>query len=248
MGKRGGSTHLKRIVAPKAIPITDKKARTWIIKSAPGPHPLLESIPLGVLLRDVLHVVKDLREARKVLSKRFVLVDGIPRTTEKFAVGLMDVVSLIPENKNYRIVVDWKGRLHPVEITAEEGSKKIVKVIKKIITKGGRINLTFHDSRNIVGDNHIHVGDSVIIQLPKSTKEKIRVLAHLKLEKGARCFVSKGKHAGKIVRLKDVIKRLGRKSEAIVETEKGEEFITVSDYLVVVDDSFKISSEGGAHG
>ncbi|VVC03645.1 30S ribosomal protein S4E [Candidatus Bilamarchaeum dharawalense] len=234
MAKRGGTKHLKRIASPKAIPVHDRKERKWMIKAIGGPHPKKNSIPLGVLVRDVLKVATTLREVRKVLSNRLVLVDGKARTDEKFTVGLMDVVSFPKSGKNFRIVVDHKGRLLPVEISKEKAEMKICKVVKKHTIPGGKLNFTFHDGRNMLGDNHVRVGDSVLLTLSDGKMKN-----HLKRDKGSRCLVMEGTHAGKIVTLKDIIERKGGKpSEAIVQDSK-EEFITVAKYLFVVDENFK---------
>jgi len=233
MAKLGGTKHLKRIAAPKAVPVTDRKARKWMINTAPGPHPRKHAIPLAVLLRDLIGVVKDAREAGRALSRRQVLVDGKPRTDAKFPVGLMDAVSF--GGRSYRMVVDWKGRLVPLEIPAARASSKILKVVGKRTIRGGKITVSFHDGRNMAADNNVKVGDSIVVSLPGASMVK-----HLKSEKGARCLVSEGKHAGNIVKLKEIIQRKGSKpSEALVEGDGGE-FITVAKYLVVVDDAFQV--------
>jgi ribosomal protein S4E len=91
----------------------------------------------------------------------------------------------------------------------------------------------FHDGRNLLSDNHLHVGDSVIVSLPK-----VVMKSHLKREKGSRCLIMEGKHAGMIVKLKEIIERKGGKpSEALVQ-DKAEEFVTVAKYLFVVDEAF----------
>lgn len=239
MAKRGGRVHLKRIAAPKAIPIRDKKAATWILRPSPGPHSKDRNIPLGVLLRDVLEVVGTMKEVKRILTLRLVQVDGIVRVDEKFPVGLMDVVTLIPEKKSYRLVVDWKGRLVPMEVKGDAAKEKTAKVMKKQTVKKGNINITLNDGRNILADKHINVGDSVVVKFSESAKEKAKIVEHLKLQPGARCLIREGKHAGSLVDLKQIVKRKGKKSEAIV-TAGDEEFITVSNYLLVVGKDFEV--------
>jgi len=164
-------------------------------------------------------------------------VDGKVRTEEKFPVGLMDILSFPKADKYYRLLVDWKGRIIPVEITKEASATKLLKVTGKHTIPGGKINLTFHDGRNMVGDNHVKVGDSLVVSLPKA-----QMKTHLKSEKGARCLIVEGKHVGKIVKLKDIIQRKGSKpSEALVEGD-GTDFITVAKYLFVVDESFHVKA------
>jgi small subunit ribosomal protein S4e len=235
MGKRGSTKHMKRIATPKAVPVTNRKEKVWIIKPMPGPHGTRYCISLGVLLRDVLKVASTAREVRKILYSRKVLVDGKGRTNEKFPVGMMDVVSIPDEGKHYRILVDWKGRLIPVETDAKKTGTKILKVVKKHITKGGKVSITLHDGRNMIADNNVRVGDSVIVKIPKA-----EMVSHLKLESGARCLVEKGKHSGKVVKLREILKRRGgKKPEVLVEDESGG-FETVLDYLLVVDKDFEV--------
>ncbi len=236
MAKRGSTRHLKRLATPKAVPISDKKARVWIVRTHPGPHPFDRSIALGVLMRDVLKLVKTAREAKRVLHSRLVQVDGKVRVEEKFPVGLMDVVSFPKMGKSFRIVVDWKGRLVPLEIDEGQGSEKLLQVSKKHTIKGGKLNLTLHDGRNMVADNHIRVGDTVKLSIPDQELKD-----HMKLDSGARCLIREGKHAGSIVTLKEIIQRKGGKpNEAKVEGQAGE-FITVAKYLFVVDSGFEVS-------
>jgi small subunit ribosomal protein S4e len=234
MAKRGGTKHLKRIAAPKAILVHDKKERKWMTKHAPGPHAKKYSTPLGVLVRDVIKIAETLREVRKILAGRMCEVDGRVRTDEKFPVGLMDVISFPKAGKHYRMMVDGKGRLVPREITKEESASKIVRVVKKHTIPGGKLSVMFHDGKNMLSDNHLRVGDSVVISLPVA-----KLKTHLKREKGAKCLVVEGKHAGKIVKLKELIERKGGMPPEALVQDKSEEFITVAKYLFVVDEGFK---------
>ncbi|MFH1785044.1 MAG: 30S ribosomal protein S4e [Candidatus Micrarchaeota archaeon] len=234
MAKRGGTKHLKRIASPKAVPVHNRKETTWMIKAIGGPHKKKHAIPLGVLVRDVMKIATTLREVRRVLSNRLVLVDGSVRTDEKFPVGLMDVVSFKKSEKNYRVVVDRKGRLVPIEINKEKAEMKICRVVKKHTITGGKLNFTFHDGKNLIGDNHVSVGDSVLISIPDG-----KMKTHLKREKGSRCLIMEGTHAGKIVTLKDIVERKGGKPSEAHVLENDEEFITVAKYLFVVDENFK---------
>jgi small subunit ribosomal protein S4e len=239
MAKKGEGKHMKRIAKPKAIPITDKKAFTWIKRTAPGPHPMRSSIPLVVLLRDVLKVAKTAREARSIMVQRLAEVDGVPRAAEDFPVGLMDVVGFPKADKYYRIVVDWKGRLQPMEVKKSDASKKLLRVVGKHVVPGAKISLTFHDGRNMYGDNHVRCGDSILVSLPDA-----KMVEHLKLAPGSRCLIREGKHAGKVVTLNEIIQRkAGKPAEARVTDEKGkEEFVTVARYLFVVNSGFGVSS------
>lgn len=226
---------MKRIASPKAIPVTDRKARKWMIKHAPGPHPAKSSIPLAVLVRDILKLATTVREVRMVLAGRMLQVDGRPRTDEKFPVGLMDVVSMPKAGKHFRIVVDSKGRLVPLEIGKDDASVKLLKVVKKHTIPGGKLSYTTHDGRSMLGDNHVKVGDSVLVSIPGA-----KMKSHLKREKGSRCLITEGKHAGTVVKLKEIIERRGGKPNEALVQGKSDEFITVAKYLFVIDEGFKV--------
>ena len=74
MAKHGGIKHLKRIAAPHAIAITNKKEYTWISKAAPGPHDGQHAVPLGVLIRGQLSLCNTNREGKKVLTREYCLL------------------------------------------------------------------------------------------------------------------------------------------------------------------------------
>jgi ribosomal protein S4E len=48
-----------------------------------------------------------------------------------------------------------------------------------------------------------------------------------------------GKHAGSLVKLKEIIERKGGKPNEALVQGKSDEFITVAKYLFVVDEGFK---------
>lgn len=247
MAKRGESKHVKRIAISKAIPITNKKESTWMIRSLPGPHPKKMSINLGVLVRDILKLAKTAAEVKKILNQRLVYVDNKIRTDPKFIVGLMDIVSFPKIEKHFRMVVDWKGRLVPIEVPKTEANTKLLRVVGKNTMPGGKISISFHDGKNLIADNHVKVGDSVLVSLPNA-KVKPKFEHHLNLHKGATCLIYEGKHSGKIVKLKDIVVRKGSKpSEAIVHIVGGEDFITVAKYLFVVDEKFSLKGEHHGH-
>jgi small subunit ribosomal protein S4e len=204
-----------------------------MIRHSPGPHPKKNSIPLAVLVRDVLRLAPTLREVRQILNGRMLLVDGKVRVDEKFPVGLMDVISFPKAEKYFRIMVDSKARLVPVEIKKDAASMKILRVVGKNTIRGGKLNYALHDGRNLLGDNHVRVGDSIVVSLPEA-----KLKTHLKRDKGSKCLIMEGKHAGSVVKLKEIIERKGGKPNEALVSGKSEEFITVAKYLFVVDEGF----------
>ncbi|MBN2478190.1 30S ribosomal protein S4e [Candidatus Micrarchaeota archaeon] len=234
MAKRGGNKHKKRIAASKYIPITDKKESVWLVRTGPGPHPSGKSIPLIVLLREILGFAKTKKEARFILKGRQVQIDGRIRTEEKFPVGFMDIVSFPKIRKYYRILVDKKGRLVPEEIDEKLASSKIGKVIGKYTKKKGKMMIMLHDGKNIESDNNVNVGDSLVISIPDYKTNSL-----LKLGKGSRCLVKDGKHAGIVANVEEIFtEQAGGQKQARMKTDS-EEFTTVVKHLCVVDESIK---------
>ena len=246
MAKKGESKHLKRIAISSAVPIHNKKEYLWIINPSPGPHSKRSSITLRVLLRDVLGVAKNAKEADSIINARLVSIDGIARTDPSFSVGLFDVLEFQNSESNYMIAVDKKSRLIPIEIKKEKTHKKLLKVISKQSVKHGKTCLGFHDGKTLLADKEaktVKVGDTVVFDISKGKIDEV-----LKLEKGAKCLITEGKHAGAVAKLEEIIKRKeGKPSEAKLDNKSGE-FITVAKYLFVVNNHYTSDLSGETHG
>ena len=66
-----------------------KKIRTWVVTPRPGPHPKYSSIPLLIVVRDILKLVETGKEAKKIIKAGEILVDGRPRKDHKYPTGFM---------------------------------------------------------------------------------------------------------------------------------------------------------------
>ncbi|MEM0129567.1 MAG: S4 domain-containing protein, partial [Thermoplasmata archaeon] len=159
---------MKRRAAPRTWTVP-RKGTKWIRRPSPGPHPQAESIPLVLVLRDLQHVAQSAREARILMRRGAVRVDG--RVVHDLArgVGLMDTVSLAaPLDAHFRVVKDTRNKLQLVRIPAAEAATKLARIRFKHSVRGGRVEVTLHDGRNFVvpADSPYRVGDSVQIALP----------------------------------------------------------------------------------
>ena len=228
MAKKGGSSHLKRISSYRALRVP-KKTSKWLTGPGPGPHPGLVSLPMRLLVRDYLKLAANARETSYILNNCEVLVDGKAIKAKDFPVGLMDAIVLPKLDKSYRVGIDSHQRLVLNEISREEAGSKLCKIKRKTTDKGGKVMLGLHDGKTIAGDNNYRIGDTVKITVPGNNVEKL-----LKIEPGARCLITKGKHAGKVGKLKEIRTVGNRKTEAYMDHEDGN-FITVKQYLFVVE-------------
>jgi small subunit ribosomal protein S4e len=219
--------HQKRISVPKSWQ-TSKKSNKWITSTRPGPHNKQLSIPLGVALRDMLHVVDTRVEAKRVLSEGTILVDGIIRKDLRFPIGLLDVVSIPKMEQSYRVLLDRKGRLELHKLAGTEASK-LCKISGKTIIKGGKVQLNLNDGSNLIGSNDFKAKDSVILSVPDK-----KIIKHIKYEVGNLALIIGGKHTGKIGTIKGINTVRSSNSNTVQIAAEDEEFYTIEDYVVVV--------------
>ncbi len=221
---------LKRRAAPRAWTIP-RKGTKWVLRPAPGPHPQDRSIPLLLVLRDLRHLVTSAREARVLVGGGSVKVDaGVAHDLAR-GVGLMDTVSFAaPLDQHYRVVTDRRGKLVLVPIPTPEAAVKIGRVRAKHAARGGQVQVTLHDGRNLLSEasTPVKVGDSLKIELPGQ-----KVLAHLPLKPGALAFVAGGSHVGELARVQRIEVRNSPQPN-LVHFEEG--FSTIKEYVYVVGD------------
>lgn len=217
------SNHLKRLAAPKSWPI-ERKGSKFVTKSNPGAHPLDKSVPLNILLKDILRLAKTTREVKKILKYNNILIDCVKRSDIRHPVGLMDTIEINELKKYYRIGINKKGKISVTEINNEESSIKPCKIIKKTIVKG-KTQLNLYDGRNIIVDkNGYKTGDTLVIKLPNQ-----EIAQHIKLEKGCSVLLTAGKHIGEIGSITDII---GNKAKYTLPT--GEVVETWKEHVFVI--------------
>ena len=128
MAKMGSRKHLKRYKAPKSWPIHPKED-TWTVKPSAGSHSINDSIPLTLVIRDVLKLADNAREAKRIINSGNILVNGIVVKDYKFPVGFMDVLNIPKTGESYRVLLDRKARLQLKLI--EDSSAKLSKIVNK---------------------------------------------------------------------------------------------------------------------
>ena len=219
--------HLKRLAAPRSWKIK-RKGITFITRPKPGAHPLDEAISLNVILKDILKYATTTREVKKIIANKEIIVDGLRRKEHRFMVGFMDVLT-IPELKvHYRMLINKKGELVLVKIDDKETKIKLCRIKNKSLV-GDKIQLNLFDSRNILVDKNTDykIGDTLVIEVPSQ-----KIVHHLKLERGAVVFISKGKKVGSIGRI-DTLGSDGvtckKENGDIIETKKEYAFVVGKD-------------------
>ncbi|MCW4006241.1 MAG: 30S ribosomal protein S4e [Candidatus Bathyarchaeota archaeon] len=250
MGKNGKTARLKRKPAPKFWPIHKKEA-LWTIKPSSGPHSLHGCLPLALVLRDILKVAENRKEAKKAISQGKVLVDGKTRRDDEFPVGLMDVISMPDAGKYYRIMPNHKG-LFLESIGKDESNFKLCRIEGKKTTPSG-IQLNFHDGTNLT----IKVADSKnprediyqtfdMLKLSVPSKE---IVGCLSLKEGNSAIITGGKNIGvrgKIVEIEKAEAKKRRNALVIVEDEKGARYQTILDFVFSLEGSQPLTAPAPA--
>tara|TARA_B100000886_G_scaffold118888_1_gene79919 strand:+ start:446 stop:1024 length:579 start_codon:yes stop_codon:yes gene_type:complete len=180
---------------------------------------------MGVILRDVLGVAQNRREAKKILHSKLVKVDGAIETDIGRGVGLMDVLTV--GDVSYKCVLDTNGKLRYRTIPAKEASTKICRVMGKTTIKGAKTQVHLHDGRNLLFNENpeYKTGDSLVISLPDQ-----EVKSYHKFEEGSIAYLTGGNHIGELatVRGQD-IKRSSKANEV-----QFDDFGTISDYVFII--------------
>jgi small subunit ribosomal protein S4e len=251
LGRKGERGHLKRKPAPKMWPIHRKEA-VWTVMPKPGPHSISRSLPLALIVRDMLKFAKTAKEAKNIISHGKILVDGKVRRDERFLVGLMDVVSIPDAKKSYRVLPSGNGLfLHP--IGADDGAFKLCRIENKTSVKGGNVNLNLHDGSSSM----IAVGDS---QTPEEDKYHTldvlklgiphrELLECAKLTSGAPAIVIGGKNMGKYGKVTIIEEQTDKKRRDLLVTLKdmnGNQFQTILNFVFILGDTEPSISLPGA--
>ncbi len=219
---------LKRRAAPRSWTVP-RKGTKWLKRPGPGPHAQDASMPLLLVLRDVRRIVASAREARILLRSGSVRVDGQVAKDLDRGLGLMDTLSFAaPLDAHYRVMRDRRGKFALISIPSTEASVKLGRVRFKHAVKGGKVEVTLHDGRNLLvpAGSAYRVGDSVKLSLPEQ-----KVVEHLRLAPGALAYVSGGSHVGELARV-DRVEVRNSSQPNLVHFKEG--FSTVKEYVFVV--------------
>jgi|TARA_X000001036_G_scaffold369619_1_gene355764 small subunit ribosomal protein S4e len=183
---------------------------------------------LGVVLRDVLGVAQSMREAKRALATRRILVDGRVTTDMRRGVGVMDVLSV--GDDHYRCILDGNGKLRYVPISAKDAGLKLCRVDGKTTIKGGVTQLNLHDGRNMLVDdaNKYNTMDTLVVEVGSQKVKK-----HHKFEAGANCYLIGGSHIGSTATMTEyAVKRSSKDNEVLFG-----DFGTIVDHVFVVGDA-----------
>ena len=215
--------HMKRISAPRTWPILRKKNK-FVTRPDAGTHRLGNAMALGTWLTEVIGATSNNREIARPLKQGTVQVNGKTIIRPSYAVGLFDTITIVPESKNFIILLNDRNTLRAVETSAYDGTK-ISRVKGKRMIRTGKKQYTTFEGYSILDDSDYSVGDTIVL----NTKEK-KIVKALPMKEGAHVYVTRGRSVGKTAQLKS--------TEGTKEVDlllEGQEITTLKDAIVIVD-------------
>ncbi len=237
MTRHAGQKRLKRLNTPKFIQIKRKHGK-FFLNPTPGPHPKRFCLPLLHIVRDLLQVVENHREAKKLIGLGYFKVDGKVIKDERYPIGLMDVLSIDKNDTHYRIIPDSHYGLILHDISKEESNFKLCRINGKTTIKGGHIQLNLHDGRNILlrvqdpqnpEEDKYKSMDTLKISIPDQ-----EIMKKLEFKEGNMAVIMDGKHIARAGEIAKIEKRFGPKSSRVSIKQEEELIETLYDYTFVI--------------
>jgi small subunit ribosomal protein S4e len=216
-------THLNRQNIGKFWPIP-KKGTKYLAVANYNKH---ESIPLVVVARDILKIVRNKKELKRLINEKRIKINHKEIREINYPVCLFDVINLVGTKKNYRATFSEHKKMIFEEVSDKESETKIFKVLNKKILPGKKVQLNLMHGKNIISKEKVNTRDSILFNLKEN-----KIIKIITIEKGRKIFVIKGKHTGQKGKIEDIIQR-GGKTIVKMLTDKGKINVWVKNIIVV---------------
>ncbi len=216
-------SHLVRQEIPKKWPI-ERKGTTYVVRPQFNTS---EGMPLLIILREIMNLAKNRREAKNIIHSNHILLNGKIANDEKTNVLLFDTLQILPLKKAYRLNLTEKGKFFLEEIQEAQANKKIAKIINKKILRGKKTQLNLSDGRNFLSEIKGNTNDSLLINLKENKIEKV-----IPLKQNSPVIVFSGKHVGK----KGKILEINEERKMAKINSNNEELNILINQLMVVEE------------
>ena len=220
--------HQKRVASPTSWPIT-RKTHVWTLSARAGPHSKQTGIPLLVVVRDMLKIANNSREAKIIINEGSIFVNGVARKDYKYTTGVFDIVSIPALDQHYRVQLDANNKFRLYK--EEPGADKLCRINNKTIVRKGAVQLNLHDGTNILASNDYKTFDTIMLSLPDR-----KITKHIEYKPGNLALIVGGEHSGEIGTIKQIRKVRGSGKNMVVFTNE-KEFETIEDYVFVIGET-----------
>lgn len=237
MARKSGPRQLKREPAPAFWPIS-RKSMTWVARTKPGSHPRNNSLPLVLVIREILGFAKTAREAIRIINNGKVKVDRVVRKDHRFPVGLMDILQIEGTPNFYRILPKHNAGLFPSLIEQKESEFKLCKITGKKIISQGKTQLNLHDGRNLIiqvreprpkETEAYAVGGTIQLALRDQ-----KIMGLIPFQKGAFGLVVDGQNLGLLGRIESITPGTHARQKTVRMETQGGTFETPAAYVIPI--------------
>ncbi len=215
--------HLKRQNIGEFWPVPRKGTKYLSVAT----HNQEESMPLVIVMRDILKVVRNKKELKRILNEKQVFINDKEIRETNFPLCLFDVLSLPKMNLYYRALLSKNKKMIFEKISEKDAGTKVYKVTGRKILPGKVMQLNLMHGRNINSKEKISTGDSVVINFKENKITKV-----IPLEKGKKVFIIMGAHAGHDGKIEEIVSR-GGKSIAKISSGKGRINVWVKNLVAI---------------
>jgi len=237
VARKSGPRQLKREPAPAFWPIK-RKERTWAPSTRPGPHSREKSLPLVILIREVLGYARTAKEAIRIISTGKVKIDGVARKDHRFPVGLMDVLQIADAGQIFRILPKPNRGLTPTPISEKEAGFKLCKIVGKRNIEGGKLQINLHDGRSIIlpsqsprqkSEREFALGGAMQLGIPKQN-----IMGVVPFQTGALGLVIDGRNQGIFGKITTITAGTHARPKIVKIETATEAFDTPAEYVIPV--------------
>jgi len=208
--------HSKRSSMPAFWPVA-RKTKVWAVVTGQGPHSKKNSIPLGVVVRDVLKLTPSLTEAKKVINEGRITVNGTVRKGYRFPIGTMDLVEIPDTKSTYRVTSSHSG----LDFEETKDTSILCKITNKTAVRKGKTQYTTHNGLTLLAESKYRVRDTLRLD------SKRKITGHFRFEPGSSAIITGGRLRGTTGKIKEIGDRVSLETkEGMVETIRDYIFVT----------------------
>jgi small subunit ribosomal protein S4e len=213
--------HLKRQKTPKNWPIK-RKGSIFVVRPTQG---IKKSIPLLVVIRDILFLAKNRKEVKKIIRDKKLLLNNKIIKKDNESLFLFDILKIVPSNESYKVKINEKGKFELIKINKKEEETKVLKIINKKILKGKKEQLNLNDGRNFLSNIKCKTNDSIIFNFNSNKIERC-----LEFKVGAKILIFSGKHSGK----EGIIENINLNKKTVeIKIEKNNITVLIKQVMVI---------------
>ncbi|MBS3054826.1 MAG: 30S ribosomal protein S4e [Candidatus Aenigmarchaeota archaeon] len=228
---------LKRYAMPTFWPL-ERKTKKYAVKPLPGPHNSKTCMPIGIFLRDAMKFADTMKEAKDIVNRSLVKVDGVARRDVKFPVGVMDIITV---GKESYLALPKKNGMRFLKSPA---AAKLAKIKNKTVLKKGRMQLNLYNGRNIIAETGDYsTGDTLMIDVQSGAIKGV-----LKMKVGSQGLITEGKNVGTAGKIKKIVSTTGSEAEIIVLESEGTDVVVPKDYVFVIGEDSPVINVAEARG